>query len=93
MTGLVRNRAHRSSTWARAVAWSAASSSKRMLLAGADPGDAVEAQRGQRTLDGGALGIGDAGAQLHVDVNREDHAPMLAHRRRAVPIGRGSTGG
>ena len=49
-----------SSTSARAAASSAASIVKRMLLPTVTPLDAVEAERGQRPLDGRALRVGDA---------------------------------
>ena len=54
--------------------------------AGPHVDDAVEAQRGQRPLDGGTLGVGDAGPQLHLDPRREPHAvaPYQSSSERPV---------
>ena len=88
ITGLVRNCWHRSCTRERAVASSGASIVNRMALPMVTSATSCVAERGQRSLDGGALGIGDAGSQPDLDQHGEPHAVMVArHRVRPRPPG------
>ena len=49
---------------------------------------AVEAERGQRPLDGGPFGIGDAGPQLHLDPRLEPHGVAPYQSSSESPVTR-----
>ena len=73
MTGLASSRSASSAALIRADGSSGASSSKRNDRPARTCADTVEPERGQRPLDRRALRVGDAGAQLHLDLGPEPH--------------------
>ena len=89
MTGLASRRSAISSARPRAASSSGASTDEADGLPHAHAVDPVEAEGGQRPLDGGALGIGDPGAQPHLHEHLELHArrhlvaPYQSAKRRA----------
>ena len=92
MTGFVRNRSHSSPTRALAAACVGRVDREADGLAHRDAGDLAEAERGQRALDGGALRVGDAGAQADLDEHGERHGAIVAcppgHAAKARPESR-----
>ena len=68
----------------RAAPSSAASRSKRIALPTVTLAHGLEAEHRQRPLDGGALGVGDARPQPHLDEHREPHRAHCGTGRRVI---------
>ena len=86
ITGLASRRSASSVAVVRAAPSSGGVDLEAEGPAGPDVGDAVEAERGQRPLDRGALGVGDPGPQLHLHARPEPHgvAPYQSSSERPV---------
>ena len=80
ITGLVRKREHISSTSRRADSFVGRLDAEPDALADAHVADAVEPEMRKRPFDGGALRVGDAGSQLHLDDDRELHLRNSRHQ-------------
>ena len=80
MTGLASSRSASSVAVVRAAPSSARVDLEAEGAPGAHVGHPVEAERGQRPLDRGALGVGDAGPQLHLDARQEPHALVAPYQ-------------